>query len=293
MKILILGSNGQLGRELQRAAWPQPAVLLPYDLDRVDIAVPGAAAALIDEHRPDLAVNAAAYTAVDKAESEPDAAFAANARAPGYLAQACAPRAIPLVHISTDYVFDGTKEAPYVESDSTGPLSVYGRSKRDGEAAVRDSLPRHLILRTSWVYSVFGGNFVKTMLRLGAERSQLRVVADQTGAPTAACDLAGWIAQMAPAAVSGRAPYGTYHACNGGETSWCGFAEAIFADVKQRTGRSVAVTPIATAEYPTPARRPINSRLDCSLLQQEFGIVPRPWQEALQDVLDELAGQAG
>jgi dTDP-4-dehydrorhamnose reductase len=292
MKVLILGSEGQLGRELRRASWPEATLLLPYDIDRVDIGQAGAAAALIEKERPALVVNAAAYTAVDRAETEPDAAFAANARGPRYLAQVCAAQAIPLIHISTDYVFDGTKDGAYVESDLTAPLGVYGRSKRDGEVAVRETLGRHLILRTSWVYSVFGGNFVKTMLRLGGERSELRIVADQVGAPTAARDLADWIVRIAPAAMSGDAAFGTYHACNDGATSWCGFAEAIFADLQQRTGRSVAVIPIATADYPTPARRPANSRLDCGLLRRNFGIVPRPWQAALQDVLDELLGEA-
>lgn len=292
MKVLLLGSHGQLGRELQRAQWREMPELLPYDLDQVDIAAPGAAAALIAHNRPDILVNAAAYTAVDKAESEPQAAFAANARGPEFLARACAMHDIPLVHVSTDYVFDGTKQRPYVENDPYAPLSIYGRSKRDGEIAVRSTLPQHLILRTSWVYSKFGNNFVKTMLRLGGERSELRVVADQTGAPTAAGDLAACIAQMAPSAAAGSGPYGTYHVCNAGETNWYGFAEAIFADMKRRTGRSIAVTPIATADYPTPARRPASSRLDCSLLKQDFGIALRPWQRALQDVLDELHGEA-
>jgi dTDP-4-dehydrorhamnose reductase len=286
MKVLLLGSHGQLGRELRRARWPAGTELLTHDLDTVDIAVPGAAAALNERIAPDIVINAAAYTAVDKAESEPEVAFACNLRGPEYLAQACAIAGISLIHISTDYVFDGTKPASYVEDDAPAPLGIYGRSKRNGEIAICRTLPRHLIVRTSWLYSVFGNNFVKTMLRLGAEQSELRVVADQIGAPTAAGDLAASIVTMVPAAIAGEAAYGTYHICNAGETSWHGFAKAIFADLKRRTGREVAVIPIETAAYPTPARRPLNSRMDCSLLRQKFGIAMRPWQIALQDVLD-------
>ncbi len=286
--VLIAGSRGQLGLELLRARWPEGFRIVGVDVEDIDIADAASVARTFVEHRPSVVINAAAYTAVDRAESEPDKAFAVNEGGAHNLAQACAIDDIPLIHISTDYVFDGTKPEPYVESDATAPLSVYGRSKLEGEIAVLEALARHLILRTSWLYSAFGSNFVKTMLKL-SERGEVRVVADQMGTPTSAADLATVIVRLVPAALAGTAAWGTYHAANSGWTSWHGFAQRIFDDLRRRTGREVALTPIATADYPTPARRPANSRLDCGLLQRSFGITMRRWEDALDDVLDELA----
>jgi dTDP-4-dehydrorhamnose reductase len=288
MKILILGSNGQLGRELIRASWQDGTVVIPHDRSVTEISSAGAVSGALDGVRPDLVVNAAAFTAVDKAESEVEAAFAVNAEGPGHLAKACVLRDIPLVHISTDYVFDGNKDVAYVEDDPVGPMNVYGRSKCDGEERVRAMAERHVILRTSWVYSAFGNNFVKTMLRLGVERSALRVVADQVGAPTAAADLANCIVQMAPSVVSGDAIYGTYHVANSGETSWFGLAQTIFTDFAQRNGKKVEVSPITTSDYAVAARRPASSRLNTDKLERNFGIRLRCWEDALRDVLDEL-----
>jgi dTDP-4-dehydrorhamnose reductase len=288
MKVLVLGSYGQLGRELARQAWPSGTEIIGRDRDTDDVSQPGIADKLLDACTPAIVVNAAAYTAVDRAESERDEAYAGNVRAPQFLAEACARHDTPLIHVSTDYVFDGTKNTPYVESDPTAPVSVYGRTKCEGEEAVRAALDKHLILRTAWLYSAFGNNFAKTMLRLGAERPELRVVSDQHGSPTSASDLAGCIAKLVPSAVDGTARYGTYHVTNAGATTWHGFAQAIFDDLYRRTGKRVALSAIATSEYPTPARRPASSRLDCGLLARNFGLTMRPWQAALGDVLDEL-----
>jgi dTDP-4-dehydrorhamnose reductase len=286
--VLIAGSRGQLGLELSRARWPENWKIAGIDLDDVDIADAASVSRAFAEHRPSVVINAAAYTAVDRAESEPERAFAVNQGGARNLAEACAVDDIPLIHVSTDYVFDGTKPEPYVESDATAPLGVYGRSKLEGEIAVRTALDRHLILRTSWLYSAFGNNFVKTMLRL-SERGEVRVVADQVGTPTSAVDLATVIVRLTSAALSGNATWSTYHAANSGWTSWHGFAQRIFDDLRRRSGREVELKAITTADYPTPASRPANSRLDCSLLQRSFGIAMRHWEEALEDVLDELA----
>jgi dTDP-4-dehydrorhamnose reductase len=293
MKVLVLGSYGQLGRELTRRAWPSGTEIIGLDRDTDDISQPGVADKLFGAYAPSVVVNAAAYTAVDRAEIERDEAYAGNVRAPQFLAEACARHRTPLIHVSTDYVFDGAKPTPYEESDATMPISVYGRTKCEGEEAVRATLDKHLILRTAWLYSPFGNNFAKTMLRLGAERAEMRVVNDQHGSPTSAGDLAGCIAKLLPSTADGTARYGTYHVTNAGATTWYGFAQAIFHDLHRRTGRRVVLGAIATSEYPTPARRPANSRLDCGLLARNFGLTMRPWQAALGDVLDELhAGKA-
>jgi dTDP-4-dehydrorhamnose reductase len=293
MRILVVGSYGQLGQELMRARWPDGVDVAGSDRDTVDISVDGAAEAIVMETSADIVINCAAYTAVDKAETDAAAAYAANSEAPRLLARACQRRHIPIIHISTDYVFDGTKQSPYVEDDPVAPLGVYGISKWEGEQAVRHACKRHLILRTAWLYSAFGQNFVKTMLRLAAERPEVRVVVDQTGSPTSAADLAAVISSLVAPAVSGRATYGTYHAANGGAATWYDFASAILTDYRHRTGRSVNVIPIPTSSYPTPARRPGNSRLDCGRLQRNFGVIFRPWQEALVDVLNEIYKQSG
>jgi len=278
LRLLVLGSNGQVGFELGRARLPAGMTVTGIDRDRIDITDRKAVFAAVPGH--DLVVNVAAYTAVDRAEGERDAAFAANAEAPGYIAEACRNEGAALIHFSTDYVFDGVKAGPYIEDDPVNPLGVYGESKEAGERAVRAALAEHVILRTAWVYGVHGHNFVKTMLRLADERRTLRVVADQRGSPTAAADLAAAILRIATAPTK---RWGTFHFTGGGETTWHGFAEAI-------VGGRVPVEPIATADYPTPARRPANSVLDCGKIAAAYGIVGRPWQVALGEVLGQTRG---
>jgi dTDP-4-dehydrorhamnose reductase len=288
MKLLVLGSGGQVGHELCRLAWPTGYAIAGFDRDGIDITRREAVFAAVARERPDVVINAAAYTAVDRAESEPEAAWAGNCTGPGNLAAACAEARIPLIHISTDYVFDGSKTGPYREDDPVAPLGVYGRSKEAGDRAVREALPAHVILRTAWVYSAHGHNFVKTMLRLADERPVLRVVADQTGSPTSAADIAGAIAAIVQQLAAGNRPWGTYHFAGGGSVTWHGFAEANFELAAPWRGKPPRVDAITTAEYPTPAQRPANSVLDCSKIGQAFGIRPRPWREALADVVREI-----
>jgi dTDP-4-dehydrorhamnose reductase len=292
MKLLVLGAAGQVGRELCRLAWPQGYGLAAFDRDRVDITRREAVIEAVARERPDIVINAAAYTAVDRAEIETDAAWAGNCIGPLNLAAACEERAIPLVHLSTDYVFDGSKHGPYREDDAVRPLSAYGRSKEAGERAVRDLASRHVILRTAWLYSAHGQNFVKTMLRLAEGRPVLRVVADQIGSPTSAADIAAAIAAVVRQIEAGSTAWGTYHFAGAGAVSWHGFAEAILALAAQQDiagrGPPPRVEAITTAEYPTPARRPANSVLDCRRIGEAFGIVPRPWREALAEVIREL-----
>ncbi len=291
MKILVLGTPGQLGHELMRGVWPEGLTVAGVGYPDFDMGVEADVRRVMAEHAPDLAVNATAYTAVDKAESDRGAAFAINRDGPLYLARDCAMRGIPLVHVSTDYVFDGTKKTPYLEDDPINPLNVYGESKAAGEQAVRETWARHVTLRTTWVYAAHGANFVKTMLRLGTEREELGIVADQVGAPTAAADLAAAIIKIVPQII-GRtdAPWGTYHFTDAGVTTWAGFAERIFQRMERQTGRRPRLKGIATSDYPTPARRPANSRLDCSKIRAAFGVAAPPWEESLDLVLDELMG---
>lgn len=286
MKLLVLGAGGQVGTELRRARLPSGMMLTALDRAGLDITDRAAIDAAIRRERPDLVVNAAAYTAVDKAESDADAAFAANAAAPGHIAEACAKAGIPLIHISTDYVYDGSKIGPYVEGDPINPLGVYGSSKAQGDAAVAAALAEHVILRTAWVYSAHGGNFVKTMLRLANERPSLRVVADQHGAPTAAADIAAAVIAVAARIGAGEGRWGVFHFTGAGTATWHEFAEAIVA----MAGKTVPVAAIATADYPTPARRPANSVLDCAKIAAAYGIAARPWRDALADVVAELGG---
>jgi len=291
--ILLLGANGQLGQELQRALAPLGTIVattrsgaLPDGsaCEVADFDQPASLAALLDRVQPTVVVNAAAYTAVDRAESDRDAAFRANAEAPGVLAQWCAQAGVPLVHYSTDYVFDGQGTRPYREDDSTAPLGVYGASKLAGEQAIRAAGGRHLIFRTAWVYASHSANFLRTMLRVGAERDVLRVVADQVGTPTPAALIADVTAQ---ALQHDGALSGTWHLTAKGETSWHGFAEAIFAEAVA-TGvlpRAPKVEAITTAEYPTPAKRPAYSHLDVAKLEQDFGVVLPSWQDGLKRVI--------
>jgi dTDP-4-dehydrorhamnose reductase len=256
---------------------------------QADIGDRAAVAAALDEHEPSLVVNAAAYTNVDRAETETSAAFAANALGPAVPADACADAQLPLLHISTDYVFDGTRARPYRESDPINPINAYGRGKAAGEAAVRQAQPRHVILRTSWLYGAFGHNFLKTIVRLAQEREELRVVADQRGSPTSTRDLADAILRIAPRLGMGEEVWGTYHFTGSGVTTWHGFASAIVAAQAPLTGRKGRVVPITTAEFPTPARRPANSELDCSLFEQTFGFRGRPWAQEAAEITQTVA----
>lgn len=293
MNILLCGAGGQVGTELRRLAWPQGTRVIATDRAELDIADLAAVEEAIGRERPAIVLNAAAYTAVDRAESDPEAAWAGNSAGPANLARACHAAGIPMVHISTDYVFDGSKEGPYLEDDPVNPLGLYGRSKEAGEQAVRDALPEHVILRTAWLYSAHGHNFVKTMLRLADTHPSLRVVADQRGSPTSAADIAAAIAAITARIAARQARWGTYHFTGAGAVSWHGFAEAIFAASAPWRGPPPNVAAIATAEYPTPARRPPNSVLDCAKISADYGIVPRPWQQALAEVVRELyQGQA-
>ena len=301
MTVLVFGGNGQVGQELLRALAPLGPVLattrsgqLPDGsaCEVADFGQPDSLPALLDRLQPSVVVNAAAYTAVDRAEQDVEAAFAANAQAPGVIARWCAAHGVPFVHYSTDYVFDGQGSAPYSEDEATAPLGVYGTSKRDGEEAVRGAGGRHLIFRTAWVYASHGANFLRTMLRVGAERDQLRVVADQIGTPTPAALIADVTAQALqhPGQLSG-----TWHLTASGQTSWHGFAEAIFAEALARgvLAKVPEVVAIPSSEYPTPAKRPAWSVLDNRRLQQDFGIVLPTWQDGLQRVMAELVPANG
>jgi len=279
VRLLVFGETGQVARELARRA---PVTALGRDA--ADLSDPEACAAAILTSDAEGVINAAAYTAVDRAETEEDLATAINGAAPAAMARAAARKNIPFLHVSTDYVFDGSGGTAWKPADPTGPLGAYGRSKLAGEAGVRAAGGRHAILRTSWVFSAHGANFVHAMLRLGRERDALRVVDDQTGGPTAAGDIAAALLTMARA-LHGGAAGGTYHFAGAPDVTWAGFARDIFT----RAGLDVAVTGIPSSDYPTPARRPANSRLDCATLEADFGI-PRPdWRESLGGVLAEIA----
>ncbi len=285
-RALLLGSTGQLGTSLLRARWPQGWEPVVAPLDVYDMALPERLEGQVAEARPDAVLNAAAYTAVDKAESEPELAERINAAAPAALARVAAKLCIPLLHVSTDYVFDGELEGrEYKEDDPVAPLSVYGRTKESGERAVRTA-PKHFIIRTSWVYSATGANFLKTMLRLGRDRAELRVVSDQLGRPTEAFELARVMLSLLSFAKDDA--YGTYHYAGGKALSWHAFAEAIFACAARHGYRAPRVVPIATHEYPTAAVRPKNSRLDGSKLLARFGIKQHDFDGPLERCVTEL-----
>ncbi len=289
-KALIIGRTGQLARELARR--PTPLATTFLGRDQLDLARPADAAAAVAAAKPDVVLIAAAYTAVDRAETEEAAARLVNAAAPGAIAEACARAGAALVHVSTDYVFDGTKPAPYVETDPVAPVSAYGRTKAAGEAAVLAAGGPAAVVRTSWVYSPWGSNFVKTMLRLARERDELRVVADQQGRPTSAADLAGAVLVVAERLVErDAAVQGLLHYAGGGDAVWADFAEAVVAGSARRGGRSVPVRRITTAEFPTPAPRPANSRLDTTKINA-LGISSPPWRESLARCLDKLCAEA-
>ncbi len=287
--ILVFGRNGQVATELRRADWPadyRVGSIGRAHLDLSSAPVETIVDVLVNADTA-LAVNAAAYTAVDRAEDDRQAAFALNADAPGRIAQACALRGVPLIHLSTDYVFDGAKSAPYVESDKANPLSVYGASKLAGEAAVAAACDAHVVLRTAWVFSPYGANFVKTMLRLGAEREKLTVVDDQRGSPTSAADIARALVHVAVRCLSGgEAERGTFHFTAAGHATRYDFAGEIFRQAGELTGaRAPRLAPVKAADHPAAASRPANSVLDCSKLEAVYGVERRPWQDGLKDCL--------
>ncbi|WP_426041889.1 dTDP-4-dehydrorhamnose reductase [Brevundimonas sp. TWP2-3-4b1] len=287
--ILVTGGAGQVGLELARAGWPDSVRLHMPPRDELDLADAEAVRALFAATAFKAVINSGAYTAVDKAETEVTAAFAANAMGPAILAELTGKAGIPLVQVSTDYVFDGSSQADYVESDPVGPLGVYGASKLAGEVAVRTGNRRSVVLRTAWVLSPHRANFLKTMLRLAADRPALRVVDDQTGSPTSAKDIAETLAAITLRMIADpAAPTGLYHFVNAGSTSWAGLARAIFAESVLHGGPSAQVEGIATADYPTPARRPANSRLSTFKISRDYGISPRPWRDAVAGIVAEL-----
>lgn len=289
--MLVTGGSGQVGAALRRLGWPKGWRVVAPGRDELDLTDADALRAHVASRRPAVVINAAAYTAVDRAESDVVTAWRINALAPAALAATCRDTDTPLIQLSTDYVFDGAKGGAWEVDDPVAPLGVYGASKLGGELAVRTACPRHVILRTAWVVSAGGSNFVRTMLRLAGERDRVRVVADQRGSPTSAADLAAALQRIAVGlADDADAPTGTFHFSNAGATNWAEFAGAIIAGSAKRGGPSASVDAIATADYHTPARRPANSLLSHRAIERAYGITPRPWREALDDILDEAVG---
>ena len=278
--LLVFGKTGQVARELARLV-PEARFL---GRDQADLTDPDACLQAIRDSGCHAVINAAAHTAVDRAESEPDLARLINAEAPAAMARAAAELRLPFVHISTDYVFDGSGDQPRIESDPTGPLGVYGATKLAGEQGIAATGGQWAVLRTSWVFSAHGANFVKTMLRLGAEREELRVVADQHGGPTPAADIAAACLNMAQRMRADPSRGGIYHFSGAADTNWAGFAREIMA----QAGLACRITDIASSDYPTPARRPMNSRLDCAAIRRDFGITRPDWRTGLAQVLLEL-----
>ncbi len=291
MRIVVTGREGQVVSSLvERAALDPSVEILPLGRPELDLAQPETVYETIHAARPDLVVSAAAYTAVDQAEDEPDLARSINAVGAGAVAQAAADIGAPVIHLSTDYVFSGDGEKPYTEDDPTGPHGVYGRTKLDGELAVAAANPRHLILRTAWVYSPFGKNFVKTMLRLAENRDNLSVVADQWGNPTSAIDIADGILRVANRLRSDRQfdAFGVYHLAGTGSTNWSTFARAIFEASRKLQGPFAEVKDILTAEYPTKARRPLNSRLSSEKFHDVFDWRAPAWEQSTMSVVERL-----
>ena len=288
--LLVLGGEGQLGRALAESTAPAGWRIVTLGRGEADITQADGIARAIEAHNPAVVVNAAAYTAVDKAESDAGTAIRINRDGAGIVARAAAAAKLPVIHVSTDYVFDGQAGRAWREDDAIAPLSVYGASKAAGEAAIRQATARHVILRTSWVFGTHGQNFVKTMLRLGAERPELRIIDDQIGRPTYAGDLAQTITAIAVHLIDGAPAngFGTFHFAGADAVTWFGFAQAIFAEASRRGGPHPVLLPIPTAQYPTPAKRPANSVLDCSKLKSVYDIQPRPWRDGLGECLDHL-----
>ncbi|MEJ2229019.1 MAG: dTDP-4-dehydrorhamnose reductase [Alphaproteobacteria bacterium] len=293
MRIAVIGKSGQLARCLAETA-PTEMEVAYFGRAEMDIAQPETNFAALTAYRPDLLINASAYTAVDKAESDREAAFALNEHGPARLAKFASELGIPLIHVSTDYVFDGAASRPYTEDDPTAPLNVYGESKLAGEQAVVRICPRHIIIRTSWLYSAYGHNFVKTMLRLGSEKDVLRIVADQRGRPTSTHELARviWIIVQAIHDAPHSVPWGLYHYADAGEASWADFAEAIFAASKPQLPNVPKIERITTAEFPTPAPRPLHSVLDSTKIERAFNIQAQPWTESLKEILARIHEEA-
>lgn len=290
-RILVFGAEGQLGSELIRQA--SAAAMQPFGISRseTDIADRHAVSAALARTNPDIVVNAAAFTKVDDAEVERTAAHRINAEGPGIVAEACNAAGVGLIHISTDYVFDGSKTGTYTEEDPVAPCGFYGRSKADGETAVRKAAARHLILRTSWLYGAFGNNFLRTMLRLASQREEIGVVNDQHGCPTSTRDLAHAIVRIAPQLHARADLSGTYHFAGDGVTTWYGFAAAAVARYSAVSKRNVVIRPISTSEYPTRAKRPANSALDCSKFERIFGFRGKPWRPEVEEIADMVARQ--
>ncbi|OAN66859.1 dTDP-4-dehydrorhamnose reductase [Sphingomonas sp. TDK1] len=288
MRILVTGHDGQVAQSLGEKAIGHDLVFTSYP--DFDLSKPETIEAAVARIQPELIVSAAAYTAVDKSESEPERAMAINGDGPGVLARAGAKIGAPIIHLSTDYVFDGSLDRPWREDDPTGPLGVYGATKLAGEQAVQASGATHAVVRLAWVYSPFGNNFVKTMLRLAETRDVLNVVEDQYGCPSSALDIAQAILAVVARWQKDGAASGLYHFAGSGETNWAEFAATIFAESARRGGPSASVTGIPSSEYPTPAKRPANSRLDCTRFAETFGYRAPAWQESLGVVLDRLLG---
>jgi dTDP-4-dehydrorhamnose reductase len=289
MRILVTGAQGQVVSSMLERA-PEGVEVVAIGRPRLDLADPGSIADAFDAAVADVVVNAAAYTAVDKAEAEEALATRINGDAAGLVAEAARGLGAPVIQLSTDYVFDGSLDRPYREEDPTAPIGAYGRSKLAGEEAAADANPRCCILRTAWVYSPFGANFVKTMLRLGETRSEVRVVADQLGSPTSALDIADAIFEIARQLVEEPAPekYGVFHMTGAGEAMWAEFAEAVFTEAHAHGRPAVKVIPITTAEYPTPAKRPANSRLDGGRLARDYGVTLPHWRDSIKPVVARL-----
>ena len=294
MKVLITGANGQLGRELVRLGQRFEFEVHSFSRQQLDITNKNQIEQIFSRISPSLVINAAAYTQVDRAENESDLAYAVNKDGPAYLARYCDDNHLTLIHISTDYVFDGTKGRPYRESDPIAPLGIYGQSKAQGETAIRSILPNHIIVRTSWLYGVYGNNFVKTILKLATEKTSLRVVADQFGSPTSAADLANAVLTIArKISASEKIYWGTYHYCCKGITTWHALAEKIIELAMPYAAlRARHVEAITTAEWPTPAKRPPYSVLDCSRLKSRFGIEPEAWQQSLKHTIDRIFAES-
>ncbi len=291
-RALVTGGSGQLGAAVAARAHGAGYHVVAPPRSALDLTDENALRAAVAADQWAVVINCAAYTAVDRAEAEADLAASINHDAARILAEACAERAIPIIHVSTDYVFDGSKTGPYLETDPVSPIGIYGQTKAAGEAAVRAANPRHAIIRTAWVVSAHGNNFIKTMLRLARERDEVGVVNDQRGCPTHAGDLASAILAVADR-MTGTPPQlaGTWHFTNAGEASWHDFARFIFDDLEQQGKKRPVLKAISTLDYPTPAKRPANSRLDLRQFVQDFGITPRRWQDAVKDILDELSAR--
>lgn len=289
MRLLVTGTQGQVVTSLVEHAAARPGIeVVAMGRPVLDLSDALSIRAAVDRTEPDIVISAAAYTAVDQAEDEPDIAFAINATGAGAVAEAAALAGVPVIHLSTDYVFSGEGDHAYTEDDPTGPISIYGKSKLEGERLVAAANPRHVILRTAWVYSPFGRNFVRTMLNLATTRDHLRVVSDQWGNPTSALDIADGVLDIAAALDAGQETYGVFHMAGLGEVNWSGFAEAIFSASRAAGGPFAAVEAIASSDYPTRAVRPRNSRLSCAHLRSAYGVRLPDWRISTGQVVERL-----